>query len=378
MATWRRGDVILGLYEVLDVVRAGRLGLVHRVRHRGWDIDLAVKTPRLAVVHSPDGIRDFEREAEVWVGLGLHPHIANCVYVRTLDGVPRVFAEWADGGSLAEAVRSRNALRERPPGVVAGRRDPVRVGARPRARERGRAPGRQARQRDAHPGRHGQGHRLRPGPGPHGHRGGCRGRGSVRQPRRPGSRVLLARTGAVAERAHDRHGRVVLGGHRPRRCSLASNRLRTRPRRVASSTASPPPGLGRGPVRGLGRGPAGAGRSGGPAARVLHRGPRRAPRSARAARGAPDPSARAGSRPVPTARPGGGHSARRRAVQPRAVHAGPRPPRQRRGAVDPGSAGGSAPPARPLQPRAAPVADRGDHRRRAGRRTGVRAVGGSG
>lgn len=114
MATWHRGDLILDLYEVLDVVRTGGMGLVHRVRHRGWDIDLAVKTPRRALVRSPDAIRDFEREAEVWVGLGLHPHIANCVYVRTLDGAPRVFAEWADGGSLAEAVRSRSLYRNAP------------------------------------------------------------------------------------------------------------------------------------------------------------------------------------------------------------------------------------------------------------------------
>ncbi|MFE6628466.1 protein kinase [Streptomyces rochei] len=114
MATWRRGDVILDLYEVLDVVRSGGLGLVHRVHHRGWDIDLAVKTPRPAVVRSPDGIGDFEREAEVWVGLGLHPHIANCVYVRTLEDVPRVFAEWADGGSLAEGVRNRTLYGDDP------------------------------------------------------------------------------------------------------------------------------------------------------------------------------------------------------------------------------------------------------------------------
>ncbi|MEU1534123.1 protein kinase domain-containing protein [Streptomyces fagopyri] len=114
MATWRRGDVILDLYEVLGVVRTGGLGLVHRVHHRGWDIDLAVKTPRPAVVRSPDGIEDFEREAEVWVGLGLHPHIANCAYVRTLEGVPRVFAEWADGGSLAEAVRNRTLYGDDP------------------------------------------------------------------------------------------------------------------------------------------------------------------------------------------------------------------------------------------------------------------------
>ncbi|MEU3560686.1 protein kinase [Kitasatospora sp. NPDC006786] len=118
MATWRRGDVVLDLYEVLDVVRTGGMGLVHRVRHRGWEIDLAVKTPRQALVRSLDAIRDFAREAEVWVGLGLHPHIANCVYVRTVDGVPRVFAEWADGGSLAEAVRSRSLYRNDPLGSL--------------------------------------------------------------------------------------------------------------------------------------------------------------------------------------------------------------------------------------------------------------------
>ncbi|MFI9587000.1 protein kinase [Streptomyces sp. NPDC052236] len=118
MEAWHRGDLILGLYEVLDVVRTGGMGLVHRVRHRGWDIDLAVKTPRRALVRSPEAIRDFEREAEVWVGLGLHPHIANCVYVRTLDGVPRVFAEWADGGSLAEAIRSRSLYGNDPLGSL--------------------------------------------------------------------------------------------------------------------------------------------------------------------------------------------------------------------------------------------------------------------
>jgi WD40 repeat protein/serine/threonine protein kinase/tetratricopeptide (TPR) repeat protein len=108
MEVWRRGEVILDLYEVLDVVRTGGMGLVHRVHHQGWGIDLAVKTPRKALVNTPAAIRNFETEAAVWVGLGLHPHIASCAYVRTIDGVPRVFAEWADGGSLAEAIRGRS------------------------------------------------------------------------------------------------------------------------------------------------------------------------------------------------------------------------------------------------------------------------------
>ncbi|MBF8185386.1 protein kinase [Nonomuraea sp. K274] len=102
---WRVGEVVLGLYEVRDVVRSGGMGLVHRVLHRGWNVELAVKTPRPELVATGEGVRDFEAEAATWVGLGEHPHTVNCVYVRRLDGVPRVFAEWLDGGSLAEAVR---------------------------------------------------------------------------------------------------------------------------------------------------------------------------------------------------------------------------------------------------------------------------------
>ncbi|SHM90562.1 serine/threonine-protein kinase [Actinacidiphila paucisporea] len=102
---WAPGDVVLGLYEVLDVVRDGGMGLVHKVRHRGWQVDLAVKTPRPERVRTQEDRRLFETEAGTWVGLGLHPHTVNCVYVRTIDALPRVFAEWVDGGSLAQAVR---------------------------------------------------------------------------------------------------------------------------------------------------------------------------------------------------------------------------------------------------------------------------------
>ena len=104
---WRVGDVVNDLYEVRQVMTSGGMGLVHRVWHRGWNLELAVKTPRPQLVSSTQQIADFETEAETWVGLGLHPHVVACVYVRRLDGLPRVFAEWVDGGSLAEAVESR-------------------------------------------------------------------------------------------------------------------------------------------------------------------------------------------------------------------------------------------------------------------------------
>src|SRR5207249_5845120 len=42
---WKIGDLVLGLYEVSAVLGEGGMGRVYRVRHRGWDVDLAVKAP---------------------------------------------------------------------------------------------------------------------------------------------------------------------------------------------------------------------------------------------------------------------------------------------------------------------------------------------
>ena len=102
---WQVGDVVLDLYEVTAVLGEGGMGRVYRVRHRGWDVDLAVKTPLAAVLQAAGGADNFEREAETWVNLGLHPHTVSCYYVRRVDGIPRVFAEFVDGGSLYEWIR---------------------------------------------------------------------------------------------------------------------------------------------------------------------------------------------------------------------------------------------------------------------------------
>ena len=105
--TWSVGDLVLDTFEIREV-RGGGMAVVYRVRHREWDVDLAVKEPREQVLGTSRGLPDFVAEAETWVRLGLHPHAVRCVYVREIEGLPRVFAEWVDGGSLAEAVRERS------------------------------------------------------------------------------------------------------------------------------------------------------------------------------------------------------------------------------------------------------------------------------
>ena len=105
-AEWQPGDVILDLYEVTALLGEGGMGKVHKVRHRGWELDLVVKSPKLEVFAGPRGRDDFAREAETWVGMGLHPQVVTCHYVRRLGGIPRVFAEFVDGGSLSDWIHS--------------------------------------------------------------------------------------------------------------------------------------------------------------------------------------------------------------------------------------------------------------------------------
>lgn len=104
---WQVNDNILDLYEVKDIFRTGGMGLVYRVHHRKWNLDLAVKSPRASLFQTEDQKKDFIGEAEAWMDLGLHPHIVTCYYVRTLRGIPRVFAEFVEGGSLKDWIRDR-------------------------------------------------------------------------------------------------------------------------------------------------------------------------------------------------------------------------------------------------------------------------------
>jgi serine/threonine protein kinase len=104
---WKVGDVILDLYELKQVHESGGMGLVYRAHHRGWNTDLAVKTPRSDYFKTEAQKENFARECETWINLGLHPHIVSCHYVRTLGGIPRVFAEYVEGGSLKDWIDSR-------------------------------------------------------------------------------------------------------------------------------------------------------------------------------------------------------------------------------------------------------------------------------
>src|SRR5271168_3428237 len=60
-AEWRVGDVILGLYEVTGILGEGGMGKVYKVRHRGWNLELAVKSPRPQIFARSGALEDFIR-----------------------------------------------------------------------------------------------------------------------------------------------------------------------------------------------------------------------------------------------------------------------------------------------------------------------------
>ena len=101
---WQVGDLILDTFEVEQVFSSGGMAYVYRVYHRDWDLDLAVKTPRSEFLNVEGMVANFVREAETWVNLGLYPNIVSCYFIRVLDGIPRIFMEYVDNGSLLDSI----------------------------------------------------------------------------------------------------------------------------------------------------------------------------------------------------------------------------------------------------------------------------------
>lgn len=107
--TWLKGDIIDGLYLVENIVKGG-MGIIYFIEHLKWNIKLVVKSP-LEKFLAPEHKLRFIREAETWVNLGKHPNIATAFYVKDLQGIPRIFIEFADGGSLTSRIK-KDALME--------------------------------------------------------------------------------------------------------------------------------------------------------------------------------------------------------------------------------------------------------------------------
>ncbi len=104
---WQIGDVILDQYEVRGVLGEGGMGTVYKVYYPAWNRELALKCPRPEIFAQADGKARFIQEAETWTKLGAYPHIVQSYFVRDVDDIPHVFAEYVPGGSLSDWIKQR-------------------------------------------------------------------------------------------------------------------------------------------------------------------------------------------------------------------------------------------------------------------------------
>ena len=106
---WFEGSVIDGRYDVRSVARGG-MAVVAIAFDRELLRMVAVKTPLPSVLATADGRTRFQREAESWIALGIHPNICSAYYLQEIGGMPRLFMEYVDGGDLGELLKREKNL----------------------------------------------------------------------------------------------------------------------------------------------------------------------------------------------------------------------------------------------------------------------------
>jgi WD40 repeat protein/serine/threonine protein kinase len=102
---WLAGSVVDGRYEVREVARGG-MAVVSIAFDRELQRTVAVKTPLPSVLATEDGKARFQREAESWIALGVHPNICSAYYLQEIGGMPRLFIEYVDGGDLGQWLKN--------------------------------------------------------------------------------------------------------------------------------------------------------------------------------------------------------------------------------------------------------------------------------
>jgi serine/threonine protein kinase len=100
------GSLFAEKYRVLAAFQGG-MSVVFKVQHMEWEVPLAMKCPLPRLLQNQYAQRSFQHECDLWINLGLHPHVATCYYVRRLQNHTYVFAEFIEDGTLREWIATR-------------------------------------------------------------------------------------------------------------------------------------------------------------------------------------------------------------------------------------------------------------------------------
>ena len=105
-------DMIEGRYKVEKCLEGG-MGYVYIAKDNIQDITFAIKQPKRNILAYPDLFVRVHKEANAWIKLGIHPHIAYCYFVKKVDEVPFIFVEYADAGNLREWIEDGKCVKDK-------------------------------------------------------------------------------------------------------------------------------------------------------------------------------------------------------------------------------------------------------------------------
>jgi len=101
MAEWKCGQVILGEYTVEKELGHGGMGVVWLVKSNSTGRRFAVKQ---TLLKDEKHRKAFLAELQTWIDLPEHPNIVPCRFFRTVADETVIFADYVEGGSLADWI----------------------------------------------------------------------------------------------------------------------------------------------------------------------------------------------------------------------------------------------------------------------------------
>ncbi|MCH7910534.1 MAG: protein kinase, partial [Candidatus Hydrogenedentes bacterium] len=109
---FQQGTYILDHYRIEALLGEGGMGRVYKAYHTLWNKSIVIKVPKLSEAAGVAERLQFERECDNWIRLGVHPHIASCYFVRHLDDVPLIFAEFVPGRTVYEWIDTKRLYQD--------------------------------------------------------------------------------------------------------------------------------------------------------------------------------------------------------------------------------------------------------------------------
>ena len=99
------GAILLNEFEVEKELGRGGMGRVYLVRSRTTGRKFALKE---ALVKDNTQQKAFLAELQTWIDLPEHPNILACRFFRTVGNETLIFADYCEGGSLADWIANSN------------------------------------------------------------------------------------------------------------------------------------------------------------------------------------------------------------------------------------------------------------------------------